>query len=340
MDSTIYSNPVAIDESTIAQDTSKAIGYNHHVVRTDGEYFKLTLEKIIYHMESGNSSPAVIPMMQLLGVTRKHVTVFMDGQGADELLGGYVLSTVLPAIGDLMAQGRVIEAFKSLREFGKTYKLTYATKMALRDLSNDVSFITLVHQKMSGRSSVYGAALRDYDRWKDFMDRPGEGNSSLLGKILQRQHSGGLVNLLHYSDAISMANSMEARMPFLDHRLVEYVWQLPSEYKVHLGTGKALHREAMRGLVPDEVLNQKAKLGFTTPIAEWFRSDRFSGDCPLNVLLEPRSLSRDLFDRASIEKMIREHRCGRKDHATHLFRILNVELWFRRFIDAPIQLDD
>lgn len=336
-DTSIYTNKMAIDESVIAKEVADELGYHSHIVDTDYGNFIPALDQIIYHLESGNSSPAVIPLMQLLGVAKKHVTVLMDGQGADELLGGYIVNTFWPAIGDLIARGQFAEARRSFHEFRKTYKASYAVKMALRDLSNDIDLVTQIHQKWSGRDAVFGPALRTYTRWKDFMDRPGEGNSSHLGRLLQRQHSGGMVNLLHYGDAISMANSLEARMPFLDYRLVEYVWQLPSEHKVQLATGKSLHRYAMRGLVPNKILDQKEKFGFTTPITQWLRSDRFAQDHPLDILLEPRSLERNLFEKAGTKRLVDEHRSGQKDHATLLFRMLNVELWFRRFIDAPIQ---
>lgn len=335
-DCKIYTSKMAIDESVIAKEVADALGYQSHVVNTDYTNFIPALDRIIYHLESGNSSPAVIPLMQLLGVAKGYVTVLLDGQGADELLGGYIVSTFWPAIADLLSQGRFSEARRSLKEFSKTYKVSYAVQMALRNLSNDIDLVTRIHQKITGRDAVFGPVLSDYTRWKDFMDRPGEGNSSSLGQILQRQHAGGMINLLHYGDAISMANSLEARMPFLDYRLVEYVWRLPSEHKVHLATGKYIHREAMRGAVPDKILDQKAKFGFNTPVTQWFRSQKFGKDHPLDLLLEHRSLGRGLFTETGTRRMIYEHRSGRADHATLLFRMLNVELWFRRFIDAPI----
>jgi len=274
--------------------------------------------------------------MQLLERARKNVTVLLDGQGADELLGGYILNTFWPAVFDLVAEGRVSEAVESLRQFGATYKSTYAVKMLLRDLSNDIHTLSRAHQKFTGISSIYGPVLREYSRYKDYMELPGEGGRSRLGKLLMHQHAGRLINLLHYGDAISMANSIESRMPFLDYRLVEFVWRLPSDFKVRLGVGKYLHREAMRKVVPDWILDQKMKFGFTTPISQQFRRNSLDGVGPVDVLLESRCLERGLFNVDGLKQLIRDHREGLRDHGPLLFRLVSTELWFRRFIDAPI----
>lgn len=335
-DTSIYAEKADIDESISAVKVARELGLHSHVVDTDYADFVPFLERVIYHLESGHSSPAVIPLMQLLTKARSHVTVLLDGQGADELLGGYIVNTLWPAIVDLVARGRLADAVRSLRRFSTTYKPSYAVKMALRDLSNDLHLLSRAHQRFSGVDRVYGPALRDYRRHKDHRDLPGEGNRSRLGRHLMHKHSGGLVNLLHYGDAISMANGMEARMPFLDYRLVEFAWGLPSPFKVHLATGKHIHREAMREVVPNRILDQKVKFGFNTPISQQFRTVKSDGAGPVDVLLDDRCLTRGLFDRSGLTALIGEHRSGRRDHGTLLFRLLSTELWFRRFIDAPV----
>ena len=168
---------------------------------------------------------------------------------------------------------------------------------------------------------------------RDYPDLGEVSGDRALTRVLREQHSGGLVNLLHYGDAISMANSLEARMPFLDHRLVEYVWPLPSDYKVRLGVGKYLHREAMRGVVPDPILDERSKYGFTTPIGIQFVKDHASGSGPVDILLSDRCLERGLFDRSGLERLIAAHRSGKQNHGSLLFRLLSTELWFRRFVD-------
>lgn len=339
-DTSIYAEEADIDESISAVKVAGELGLHSHVVDTDYAGFVPFLEHVIYHLESGHSSPAVIPLMQLLARAREHVTVLLDGQGADELLGGYILNTLSPAIMDLATKGRFADALHSLRRFSAAYKLSYAAQMALRDLSNDLHFLSRAHQRLSGVDQVYGPVLRGYRRHKDYRELPGEGNRSRLGRHLMRRHAGGLVNLLHYGDAISMANSIESRMPFLDYRLVEFTWGLPSEFKVHLATGKYVHREAMRGKVPNRILDQKIKFGFNTPINQQFRAMKPSDASPIDVLLDNRCLARGLFDRPGLEALISEHRSEKRDHGTLLFRLLSTELWFRCFVDAPVLAND
>lgn len=334
-DASIYQDGSArIDESVVAVRVAQQLGLQAHVVDTDYSDMVGRLSHIVYHLESGNSSPAVIPLMQLLERARQHLTVVMDGQGADELLAGYIMAVIWPAERDLIARGRLRDAWCGLADYLKTYTLRSAVFLGLRQACNYVPIVSRLQQRLRGLDAVYGPHLRDQPAMADFPTlekRPGERALSLR---LREQHTGGLVNLLHYGDAISMANSLEARMPFLDHRLVEFVWPLPSDYKVRFGYGKYIHREAMRGLVDDSILDERTKHGFTTPIGRQFRKSHPEGSGPLDILLSERCLARKLFDRAGLSKLVDEHLSGSSDHGTLLFRMLSVELWFRNFIDG------
>jgi asparagine synthase (glutamine-hydrolysing) len=329
-----------IDESTVAREIAKDLGLTSHVVDTNYDDFISNLSQIIYHLESGNSSPAVIPLMELLERAKQYLTVVMDGQGADELLAGYITSVMWPAQRDLLREGKWRQAWQGLNEFRQTYTLTTAVMTALRLASNRLPFLSGLYQRVQGLNSVYGPKLRECARMRDYPDMPDVSGESALNRVLREQHSGGLVNLLHYGDAISMANSLEARMPFLDHRLVEYVWPLPSDYKVRLGVGKHLHREAMRGVVPDPILDERSKYGFTTPIGLQFIKEFAPGSGPVDVLLSDRCLERGLFDKAGLTRLIATHRSGKQDHGPLLFRLLSTELWFRRFIDGVPSVGD
>ena len=121
-----------IDESTVAREIAQDLGLTSHVVDTDYDDFVGNLSRIIYHLESGNSSPAVVPLMQLLERATEHLTVVMDGQGADELLGGYITSVMWPAERDLLTEGRWHQAWQGLKEFRRTYTLSTGILTALR----------------------------------------------------------------------------------------------------------------------------------------------------------------------------------------------------------------
>jgi len=129
-----------------------------------------------------------------------------------------------------------------------------------------------------------------------------------------------------------MAYSVEARSPFLDHRLMEFAASLPSDLKLHGGNGKRLLKSALRGWLPDEILDRR-KMGFGVPLAHWFRNDL--RDLPTDVLLDRRSLDRGYFRRSEIERLIKEHREGRADHASRLWVLLQLEYWHREVVEAP-----
>lgn len=333
-DASIYQDRSSrIDESLVALAVAKELDLNAHVVNTDYSDFVERLTRVIYHLESGNSSPAVIPLMQLLHEARKTLVVVMDGQGADELLAGYISAVLWPALKDLIREGRIWEAWRSLSEYLRTYTLRSVVLLAVRQATNGIPFMTQLQQRLRGLDRIYGARLRNQPTIADHPHLPAKPGESALSRRLHEQHTGGLVNLLHYGDAISMANSLEARVPFLDHRLVELVWPMPSDFKVRLGLGKYIHREAMRGVVASSILDERTKHGFTTPIGRQFRKTGLGESDPLAVLLSDRSLARGLFDRQGLERVAREHLDGRKDHGPLLFRLLSVELWFRIFID-------
>jgi asparagine synthase (glutamine-hydrolysing) len=330
---TIYRNGgVAIDESIVARQVCAETGMTSHVLDTDYADFVARLSRIIYFLESGNSSPATIPLMQLFEVATKELTVVLEGQGADELLAGYTVNLLWPSVIDDLKKLRFGNAVRSIREYSRTYTLSFAILMALRALSNRFPIISRLNDRRLGIEAAIGPALRNFRRMADhpqFVDRA---RTSHVETALVRQHAGGLVNLLHYGDAVSMAHGLESRLPFMDYRLVEFVWTLPTSFKFDRGVGKHVLRHALRDLVPTEILENRTKHGFSSPIGEQFRKPSTPDDA-ISILLSDRCMARGLFDRGGLERLIAAHRSGRHDHGTLLFRMLSAELWFRVHID-------
>ncbi len=213
-DGAIYQDSTRrIDESVVARGVAEKLGLDAHITSTDYSDFIGRLRQIVYHLESGNSSPAVIPLMQLLHEARKRLTVVLDGQGADELLAGYISAVVWPAERDLIGSGRLRKAWRGLREYLKTYTLRSLIVLVARQASNDLPWISRLQQRLQGFDAIYGPRLRGHPPMADFPTLEPVAGEAALARRLREQHSGGLVNLLHYGDAISMANSLEARMP-------------------------------------------------------------------------------------------------------------------------------
>jgi asparagine synthase (glutamine-hydrolysing) len=333
-DSAVYAGGSRrINEFSTAKIVASQLGMIPHVVETDYTNLVQQLSQIIWHLESGNSSPAVIPLMQLLREARRHVTVVMDGQGADELLGGYVASIIWQSVADSIAAGKLREAKESISEYSKSYRVPYSLQLYVRGLSNQLPVLSRIYEAASGIRDLFGPALRGGSRIRDYPALNDHLGTGRVNKVLRHQHSGGLVNLLHYGDAISMANGIESRMPFLDHRLVDFAWRLPASFKLRRGVGKYIHREAMRGLVPDWLIDDRVKFGFNSPIAEQFKKNGTGYNDPFHVLISQRCLQRGLFAKRGLSKLIANHKSGARDHGNLLFRMLSTEIWFRTFID-------
>lgn len=330
------SDSAPIDEAAVATRLSGEIGLDPTVVPISYEGLVSQLRRIVWHLEAGNSSPAVVPLMQVMSAATQKVKVVLEGQGADELLGGYASAVLWPSIADELNQGNLREALSQINGFRQGHSLVYATKIGLRLLGNEMPWINAAYQRMSGLHALLHPSLRSIPPMRDWPaagEVSGATPSSRLDVTLRRQHTGGLVNLLHYGDALSMAHGVESRMPFLDHRLVEFGWRLPGNYKMRAGVGKWIHREAMRGLVPDYILNAKRKLGFTTPIAARFAGPGKTEEDPVSVLMSRELRGRGVFDAAALGAALQRHQSGRTDLGNLLFRVTLVELWFREFID-------
>jgi asparagine synthase (glutamine-hydrolysing) len=323
-----FKNDVEIDEPAIVKKLTKALGLIPDIVEVDFKNYVADLQKIILNLESGHGSPAVFPLDKILEEAKKNVTVVLEGQGADELLGGYISSVLPVRIFELLKDARFKAALNELKAFSKDYSLKSAFLLAVRQ--SYFEFVKKIYYKVSGIDQLFCGRIKKYELIKDY---PGEpfGFDNSLNKYLYKAHTGGLVNLLHYGDAVSMRHSLESRLPFMDYRLVEFSFTLPSAFKVHNGMGKYIHREAMKGIVPDYILNNKLKFGFDSPLSKIFSED--GENSATGVLLSERCLSRGLFSPSALKKLIKKQKSGDGNYSRLLYRMLNVELWFRNFID-------
>ena len=181
----------------------------------------------------------------------------MVGQGADELLGGYISSSFPFFVLDNLKNGNLSNTIDEIKKFSKNYSSIYSLKLFLRLLNNQN--IEMLYHKYIGINKVLGEKLtKNYKRIKDYPLK-NDNLSENLNKHLYKAHTGGLVNLLHYGDAISMSKSMESRNPFVDVNLVEYSFQLPYNFKVQQGKGKYIHRKAMHNITPEYILDNPMK---------------------------------------------------------------------------------
>lgn len=324
----LYKKNIEINEAKLVEKLAKDLNLKAYLIEIEDKNFLSHLHHNIYHLESGHASPATIPLSNILEFAKNHVTVVMEGQGADELLGGYISSSFPFFVLDNLKNGNLSNTIDEIKKFSKNYSSIYSLKLFLRLLNNQN--IEMLYHKYIGINKVLGEKLtKNYKRIKDYPLK-NDNLSENLNKHLYKAHTGGLVNLLHYGDAISMSKSMESRNPFVDVNLVEYSFQLPYNFKVQQGKGKYIHRKAMHNITPEYILDNPMKFGFTTPLSNKFQSLSSKGN---QILLSEKCIERKIFNHNKLKEVILEHTNEKRDHSTFLFRLLSVELWFRTFID-------
>jgi asparagine synthase (glutamine-hydrolysing) len=314
------------DESIIAEKSAKSANVKFERVIFSTKNCVNQIQKLIYHLECGHQSLPIIPYNQLMSQVAKGYRVTLDGQGADELLAGYVKVTIPEYFVELISRGQLMSALKLIREFSRQYSLINAFKNLINAF--DIHVLKMIYLGYVGKLKVFKGPLSVTPKIPVLVSR--RKNEGYLNYKLRKAHRGTLVSLLHYGDSISMCHSVESRSPFMDYRLVEFVFKLDSSLKIRNGVGKFLLRDAMKGIVPEEILQNKIKLGFSTPLLQIFLDE--GKDSPMSVLLSQKCLDRGLFDGNAVKKIfanLRRH----PDDVTFLYKILCVELWFREFID-------
>lgn len=323
----VYKNTNTINETDLVKDFSERLRLDSDYIIIPKNDFVEDLGKVIYSLESGHSSPAILPLSHIYSHAKSFVKVVLEGQGADELLGGYIINHFPLVVFELIKQGNISAAYSEYKLFSDIYSVKYSLKQFLR-LANS-QFMEKGFHLLLGYNKVFGDKLKSYQRLNDYPE-----NNQLIEEVFARQllksHTGGLVNLLHYGDAISMSHSVESRLPFLDVNLVEFVFKLPYNFKIKNGFGKYIHREAMEGIVPENILKNRLKYGFNTPLASKFENLNSEA---VKILLSDRCVERGIYNKAGLLKFINEHISKKWDHSSRLFRLLSVELWFRKFID-------
>ena len=259
---------------------------------------------------------------------RAGLTVMLDGQGGDELFAGY-RAYFGYRLSDLLHAGRMREAAAELRAFAGVNGPRWAA-VALVNPHVPERVRLAARARLRGSASLVSSELRA---------RPAAngGERVAFPDRLRRQQQlvlsrRGLPELLRYEDRNSMAHSLEARVPLLDHRLVELAFSLPGDELIRRGETKAVLRRALADLLPPSVRDRRDKLGFVTPESRFLRAEL--GVLAADVFSSRSFADRGYVDAGSSRRRLERHRRGEIDAGMELWRVLNLELWARRFIDA------
>jgi asparagine synthase (glutamine-hydrolysing) len=275
-------------------------------------------------------------------LARQHVKVVLTGEGSDELLAGYgkyprsllnwraggiyerlvpgplrrsVAASLVPRLRGRLGHVAARSFLAMPREPGAMFLDSFAgMPMALQR--------ELLTADARAAASPYAASLRYFDA---AAGRP------VLERLLYTDIKSYLVELLMKQDQMSMSASVESRVPFLDHRLVEFSARLPRRLKLSGLTTKRILREAMHGCIPASILS-RPKMGFPVPFGHW-TAGRWNG-VVRDVLLDRRTRERGVTQAAGVERLLADHKAGRRHAGDAVWALMNLELWFRTFIDG------
>jgi asparagine synthase (glutamine-hydrolysing) len=321
----------AYNEFPYSFEVARSIGTDHCAIPGGAEDFDRELDSMVWYMDLPIDHPNSVFLYLLCKRAKQDVTVLLTGEGADELLAGYERYAYYEQVRRKVAAlpGWVRRAAVVTPGGGSLRKLRM-----LRDWAR------LGPGGMAIRNSAFGTrrmlAMLSRDLAVDLSEREAVlrhfADGEPLETLLRLDQEVYLVSVLHRQDRVSMGASVEARVPFLDHHVIEASNRLPIAAKL-AGRGKAVLRRAARGLIPDSVVD-RPKMGFPIPIDDWFRGDdRLARR--LDLLLEPDSHIASCLDRSGVRRMVDEHRAGARNHSEDLWILLTLELWQRRFLASP-----
>jgi asparagine synthase (glutamine-hydrolysing) len=335
----------AYNELEYAREVSRAIGAESREVVIDDRDFFGELPRLLWHEDEPIAHPSSVPLYFVSALARRHVTVVLTGEGSDELLAGYgkyprvawnwaagtiyermiptsVRSSIARALVPRLPQPLARYARRSFMTMDRTPAAMVFDNFASIRLADQGALLSPALRGAATSAQAYGSSIAHFDR--------PNGSSSLLDRLLYADMKTYLVELLMKQDQMSMAASIESRVPFLDHKLVEFAASLPDRWKLSGWTTKRILRRAMKGVLPATILN-RPKMGFPVPFSNWMRGSWNA--VARDVLLDRRARERGVIDPAAVERLLADHESGRTDGGDRIWSLLNLELWYRTFID-------
>jgi asparagine synthase (glutamine-hydrolysing) len=324
-------------ELPVVEETARRLGVRNHAVRVDASMMMSALPRLVWHLDEPVADPALVPLYYVARAARSYVKVALSGEGADELFGGYRIYREpqslrrVSALPSSLRRGlRAVGAALPSGVRGKSFLERGTTPLESRYYGNARIFspaekTTLLRQRSAAHHTdvtalLYGetADLDDVTRMQ-YVDM----YTWLTGDILVK------------ADRMSMASSLEVRVPFLDHHVFEAAAGLPVSLKLPPGSTQTKYalRRALAGVVPDSVVD-RVKLGFPTPIRVWLRGEMY--EWAEDVLMT--SGTGHLIDLALVRDLLREHRTGKVDHSRKIWTVLVFCLWHGIFVDGTVSV--
>jgi asparagine synthase (glutamine-hydrolysing) len=311
-------------------------GTEHHELVLEPDVVPF-VEDFAWYLDEPFGDPSAIATYMVAKLAAEHVKVVLTGDGGDEIFAGYDKYVVE---GRERAYDRVPAPIRrAAGAVGAVMADGMRGRRFLRHLALDGPRRYLDAQSLFHRDDIGAlferdalARMGDYDPWVKPMSHLG-GRADWMSAVQYSDLQAYLpLDVLTKVDRMTMAHSIEARPPLLDHRLVEFAATIPARLRFHGGTTKYLFKQAMRGILPDDIID-RPKRGFAVPLARWLRGPLLA--YARDVLLSDTSRNRGVLNPAEVERLLALHQRGR-DLDQQLWTMLSFELWCRRFLDQPV----
>jgi asparagine synthase (glutamine-hydrolysing) len=328
------------NEAPYARLVAEKFGTEHHELILDPDVIE-TVDFLTHSLEEPFGDSSMLPTYYVSRMARQHVTVALSGDGGDELFAGYdryrihsqrqMLAQVPPWAREFYREN--IYPFVPRKMPGRrlSYNLTLPWKERYVD---QLAFVPAYEREMPLLSPEFRELLSKTPDPQKVLQQyfdAAPSNDPVSQMLYVDTKTYLTADILAKVDRMSMLPSLEVRVPFLDHRFVEWVTALPSEWKLRGQTQKyILTKLAERVGVPREVLHRK-KQGFAMPLVHWLRNEMKG--LVISTLLDPQSLQRGYFDERGIRQLLEEHFSGRRIHSHRIWRLLMLELWHRNFLE-------
>lgn len=310
------------------------------------------LGELAWHFDEPFADMSAIPTYYLSKMTRRYVTVALNGDGGDESFAGYARYQGFRAFNRYRKIPRMMRQMAAAPLAAAAEVFSGSAKVELLSYVNNATLLS--DEKLYTQTMVI---FREYQKrkllsenYRLVMNELAGDSEQLTASYLEDSPERALVDRMMYSDIMlylpgallpkvdrmTMANSLEGRSPFLDHKLMEFAARLPAELKFRNGTLKYLLKQALLRYFPKEFLH-RPKMGFGVPVGQWFRGDLR----PLveEFVLGERAKARGFFDPAYVARMYRQHMAGRQNHHHRLWSLIMFEAWARTFLDRADPLE-
>lgn len=325
----------AYSELGYAKTIAEQFQTEHHELTVSQDHLMERLPALVRFRDAPVAEPSDIPIYLLAREARRTVKMVLTGEGSDEFLGGYpkhVFERYVQPYQQLPGWLRhgLVEPLIGALPYRFRRAKTAIVNLGIEDFSGRMPrwFGALSARERQALTNLTPPAPHDRTPWQ--FDTP-TGNSPLRRILYFDQTSWLPDNLLERGDRMTMAASLEARMPFMDHELAAYVSALPDEWRIRGRTTKYILREGMKRLLPENIL-ERPKVGFRVPVNEWFRTSM--REYLYDHLTGPGSRTSAYYRSDALEKVLAEHVEGKQNHEKLLWALLSLEIWQREYAIA------